>query len=290
MIYDEDVQLIIKKKLNIKKTILFTLITIAVVAIVIIAIFFSVKHINGSKNINAILKKDVPIQHVAKYKEKIKQTQDIREQIANIYHSDEKRVFLTFDDGPSQSVTPLLLDLLKQEEIKATFFVLGSRVNVNPDLVKREYEEGHYIANHGYSHIYGQIYSNPESIIDEFNRTEDAIRNAIGNPDYKSYLFRYPGGSIGGKYRDIKEQAKGLLNDNSIAYLDWSSLSGDAEGKNTIEDLYNYSVETIGEKNSVVILMHDASDKILTYEMLPQLINYLREKGYEFKNMYDLIG
>ena len=165
----------------------------------------------------------------------------------------------------------------------------GSRVELNPELVKKEYEAGHYIANHGYSHIYGDIYQSVQTVIDEYVRTENAIKNAIGNPNYNSYLFRFPGGSIGGKYRQVKEETKKILNDNSIAYLDWSSLSGDAEGKNTVEDLLAYSIETIGDKNSVVILMHDASDKILTYEMLPSLIAYLREKGYEFKNIYDLI-
>ena len=58
---------------------------------------------------------------------------------------------MTFDDGPSQTVTPVILDTLKKENVKVTFFLLGSRVELNPDIVKREYEEGHYIANHGYA-------------------------------------------------------------------------------------------------------------------------------------------
>lgn len=74
-----------------------------------------------------------------------------------------------------------------------------------------------------------------------------------------------------------------------MAHLDWNALTSDAAGASTCEELLQNAINTIGDKNSVVILMHDASDKILTYEILPRLINYLRENGYSFKNIYDLI-
>ena len=85
--------------------------------------------------------------------------------INNIYKSDEKIAYLTFDDGPSKEITPKILDVLKAEDVTATFFVLGSRVELNPSLVQREFNEGHFIANHGYSHKYSQIYSSVENII-----------------------------------------------------------------------------------------------------------------------------
>ena len=91
-------------------------------------------------------------------------TDEGRNNLKNIYHSETKRVFLTFDDGPSRTVTPVVLDTLKSENIKATFFLLGNRVELDPDLVKREYDEGHYIASHGYSHVYSQIYATPQSV------------------------------------------------------------------------------------------------------------------------------
>lgn len=210
--------------------------------------------------------------------------------VDNIYKVHEKRVFLTFDDGPSSKVTPNILDILKRENIKATFFVLGSRVELNPELIKREYEEGHYIANHGYSHQYSQIYSSVEALLDEYYKTEDAIKRAIGNEQYTSHLFRFPGGSTGGKYDNLKKQAKDKLEENNIAYLDWNSLIGDAEGgKKTVEKLISRFNETTADKNTLVILMHDAGDKETTYEALPQIIENLRANGYEFKNFYDLI-
>ena len=213
------------------------------------------------------------------------------ERFNSIYkHQDNKRVFLTFDDGPSTSVTPYILDLLKQENIKATFFVLGTKVEANPNLVKREFEEGHYIANHGYSHRYDDIYASTQNVLDEYNKTNELIKKAIGNNNYNSLVFRFPGGSSGGKYHDVKQQAKELLKQNGIASLDWNALTNDAAGANTKEKIMENFYNTIQNKTSIVILMHDAQDKILTYECLPEIISYLRNNGYEFKNLYDVIG
>lgn len=209
--------------------------------------------------------------------------------MASIYKSETKRAFLTFDDGPSKTVTPLILDLLKKEDIKATFFVLGARVELNPDLVKREYIEGHYIANHGYSHIYSQIYTSPQTVLNEYNKTNTAVQNAIGQSTYNSHLFRFPGGKPGGKYAAIKESAADLLKSNNIAYVDWNALTGDAEGKTTPAEMLTELKETAKDRNSLVILMHDAGDKEATYQVLPSVIQYLRDEGYEFKNFYDII-
>lgn len=217
-------------------------------------------------------------------------SEEEKDRIAHIYRSTgEKRVFITFDDGPSQTVTPLILDLLKKENVKATFFTLGKNAEYNPELIKREFDEGHYVANHGYSHKYSEIYSSPEETLNEYNYTEQAIKNALGNQAYMSRVFRFPGGSNGGYYHTAKQESKAFLKENGIVHLDWNCLSEDAVGANTKESLMQNVIDTMGEKDSVVILMHDASDKILTYEMLSDLIAYLREKGYKFQNIYDLL-
>ena len=212
------------------------------------------------------------------------------ENVDDIYNGEEgKRVFLTFDDGPSTSVTPHILDTLKKYNIKATFFVLGNRVSDNAELIKREYNEGHYIANHGYSHRYDKIYASSKNVLKEYNKTEQEIKKALGDENYSSNLFRFPGGSIGGEYDKIKEKAKIDLKRNQIAYLDWNALTNDAAGAYTKEKIIKNLKKTVGNKNNVVVLMHDAPDKILTYETLEDIIKYLQEKGYSFKNMYDLM-
>lgn len=212
------------------------------------------------------------------------------DKINNIYNGEEgKRVFLTFDDGPSESVTQKILDILDKYDIKATFFVLGCNAKSHPDIVKRAYDSGHYIANHGYSHKYSKIYKNTSTVLEEYNKTEDAIRVAIGNPEYSSNLFRFPGGAYGGPYEKIKKKARKELNKQGIAYLDWSALTYDAEGADTKEEILCNLKETMNGWNNVVILMHDAPDKEITYKTLEDVIKYLKKNGYAFKNIYDLM-
>ena len=211
-------------------------------------------------------------------------------EINNIYNGKEgKRAFLTFDDGPTKEVTPHILDILDKYNIKATFFVLGNRVNANPDILKKEFDAGHYIANHGYSHKYSKIYKSASSVLNEYNKTEEAIKKALNNESYSSNLFRFPGGAYGGPYEKIKKKARSKLNQNGIAYLDWSALTYDAEGAKTKKEILNNLKETLKGWDNVVILMHDAADKKVTYESLEDVIKYLQKQGYEFKNMYDLM-
>ena len=216
-------------------------------------------------------------------------TETGKENIKHIYSSDTKRAFLTFDDGPSGN-TMQILDILKERGIKSTFFVLGSNVEKNPEIVKRMYEEGHFIANHGHSHIYSSIYQSPETVLNEYNQCNQAVRNAIGEQEYNSHLFRFPGGFVGGKYAEIKNQAEALLSQNNIVHIDWNALNGDAETtKPTVEYEMQRIVETTCDKQSVVILMHDAEAKKVTVEALPGIIDYLAGQDYEFKNFYEII-
>lgn len=288
----------VKPKLDIKKIVVFI---ILLFFCVILAIFFVMKNNKNENNkidVNDVLQvssQDIKFQvDNTINKEKIISTKGFTDEqlqkIENIYaNNGEKIAFLTFDDGPSKTVTPHILDILKNEDVKATFFVLGNRVEYAPELVKRAFDEGHYIANHGYSHQYSSIYTSIEMIFNEYNKTEICIRNAIQNENYHSNLFRFPGGSVGGKYNNLKQQAKEELKENKIAYLDWNALSNDSAGAKTKEELMENIKNTVGNKDSVVILMHDAGDKILTYEILPDVINYLKQKGYKFQNIYDIL-
>ena len=216
-------------------------------------------------------------------------TQEGINNITNLYQSTEKRVFLTFDDGPSKNATIPILDILKQENIKASFFVLGSRVELYPNIVKRAYDENHYIANHGYSHIYSQIYASPQSVFDEYSKTLTAIQNALGTQEYNPHLFRFPGGYTGGRYAQIKQEASVLLEQNGIVKVDWNALTGDSAGNKTTEQFLQEIDKTANGKNTVVVLMHDAGDKLATVEALPQIIAYFRDRGYAFENFYSVI-
>jgi len=213
---------------------------------------------------------------------------DAKEEIRNIYFSEEKQVYLTFDDGPSRDVTPQILDILREENVPATFFVLGSRAEVYQDILKRAYHEGHYIANHGYSHKYSLIYERPENVLDEYIRTEEIIRNILQVPDYQSYLFRFPGGSTAGRYAEMKKHAANLLEASGIVHTNWNSLTGDAEGVTTKEGQLKKFFTEKGDKSSLIVLMHDANDKGVTVEVIRELIPQLKNEGYVFKNFYDI--
>ena len=211
-----------------------------------------------------------------------------QEDIRNLFFSTEKVAYLTFDDGPSANITPQILDILKNENVPATFFVVGQRVKLYPQLVKRAYDEGHYIANHGNTHAYSKIYESVDTVFGEYVECENAVREALGIPDYRMFLFRFPGGSSGGRYADIKSQAKDFLNSYSVSYVNWNCLTGDAEGKKTVEDQMNELKLTMEGDDTVVVLMHDASDKEVTAQTLPEVIQYLRDLGYTFKNFYEI--
>lgn len=264
--------------------------------------FLIINHVYAEYQKQKIFEEDIAtIEKIIKEQENLK-TEELKKQepkildasemenLKYIYKPQVKRVFLTFDDGPSKKVTIPILDFLKKENIKASFFVLGSRTELYPNIVKRAYEEGHYIANHGYSHEYSQIYASVNSVIEEYNKTNQAIKNAIGNQKYNSNIFRFPGGSVGGKYNSLKAEAKQLLEQNNVACVDWNVLNGDAEGLKSKEAMLNRVKETMQGKNSIVILMHDAADKIQTYNMLPELIEYLKQEDYEFKTFYDILN
>lgn len=218
-----------------------------------------------------------------------KLTEEQIKAIKNIYKSEEKRAFLTFDDGPSDTVTPLILDILKKEDIKATFFVLGTMVKSNPEILKRERAEGHYIANHGYSHVYKKVYKDENAPLQEYQKANKLIQDALGESDYQANVFRFPGGSVGGPYDKVKTKAKKKFEENGIAYLDWNCLTKDSDGADTKNAIMKNLKETCNEKNSIVVLMHDAPNKSLTAETLPDVISYLRKQGYSFKNLYDII-
>lgn len=193
-------------------------------------------------------------------------------------NKDKKIAYLTFDDGPSIKSTPIILDVLKKYNIKATFFVVGTMVEENPEILKRVYDDGHQIGNHTYSHNYGYIYKNPKNFMDDIYKLEKLIKGIVGN-EFDSKLIRFPGGSFEAKKDPMK---KAVLN-AGYRYFDWNALNGDAEGGNFSEKhLVNRLRETVIGKKTIIILMHDTDQKITTAKSLEKSIEFLLSEGYEF--------
>lgn len=192
---------------------------------------------------------------------------------------DTKIAYLTFDDGPSSNITPQILDILDEYDVKATFFVIGYLAEKNPELIIREYDSGHTIGNHTYSHNYKYVYRSVNDFFVEIDKNEKVLKNILGK-DFQGNLIRFPGGSFGEKRRPYRQ----ALEKKGIQYVDWNALNGDAEGHNIskvklVERLKN----TTKGKNKVIILMHDAGAKKTTVEALPEIIEYLKNEGYEFR-------
>ncbi len=206
-------------------------------------------------------------------------------EVPGIYTSDYvKTCYLTFDDGPSP-VTQSVLDVLDKYNIKATFFVVGNNVKAYPDLLVRMFEGGHSIGNHSYSHDYSSVYRGDLDFNDEVITTRNEINYALSGI-YENYIFRFPGGS----YEDYKQSYKSNLAEMGYEYIDWNALTGDGETiepdvKTLMADLISHTDD--GTKEDIVVLMHDAGAKQATADVLPQAIEYLIKRGYQFKPIWN---
>ena len=212
------------------------------------------------------------------------------EKISNLINNKEKVAYLTFDDGPTLKSTPKILDILAQENVKASFFVIGKYVKNHPDLVKRAFDEGHFIANHGYDHNNKTLYSSPENFINEIKNTDIEISTAIGIKNYSSHVFRFPNGYMSPNNKSKKKEAAKLLVDMNYTYIDWNCLNRDSERKYSNNQLLNNFKKSSKNKGTLVILMHDTSDVNSSYNVLADSINYLKNEGYTFENFYNLIN
>ena len=214
----------------------------------------------------------------------------LQDKISGLTKNKEKIAYLTFDDGPNIKSTSKILDILKSEDIKATFFVLGKCVKEHPDLVMREFEEGHFIANHGYSHSNKKLYESKESFINEVINTDTAISRAIGIDNYCSRVFRFPNGFMSSNYHSKKLEAAKILKDMGYVYVDWNCLNKDSEKKISNYELLNNLKKTSKNKGTLIVLMHDTCDVNDSSLVLKDSISYLKNQGYEFRNFYDFFN
>ncbi len=197
-----------------------------------------------------------------------------------------KVCYLTFDDGPTKSVTPSILDILDQYNAKATFFMTGALISENSELAANVHSRGHLLANHSWRHNYSYLYESEENFIQEVNDTYAKICEITGKNNYPK-IFRFPGGSYNaGSYGAAKQEYKETLKELGYRYVDWNALSGDAETQRpTADALYNRVVSTTKNKEDVVILMHDSATKKVNIEVLPRILDYLVSQGYTFKTL-----
>ena len=190
-------------------------------------------------------------------------------------------IYLTFDDGPSSVTTGEILDILKEENVKATFFV----TNNGPDyLIKRIYDEGHTLALHTATHNYSKIYSSVNNYFDDLNKVSARVERITG---YTSKIVRFPGGSsntVSRRYcKGIMTTLSQELLGRGYRYYDWNVDSHDASNAKTKQAVYNNVTRNLSKSRVNMVLMHDI--KTQTRDALRDIIKYGKENGYTFEKI-----
>lgn len=191
----------------------------------------------------------------------------------------EKTVFLTFDDGPS-TITSEILDILKSEEVAATFFVVGNENEESKALMKRIVDEGHKIAVHTYSHDYDKVYTSVESYLEDFDKVYNLIYEATG---VRTDIFRFLGGSVNVHNVTNNVEISAELLRRGFVYYDWNVSSGDASQGATKESVIESA--TSSEEDRIILFMHDSESKTYTAAALPDIIKHYKNAGYNFASL-----
>ncbi len=282
-----------KKEINrsqrvkrLKKMILWT-IALAILIPVIGCILLSVRVFQLKKQV-AVLTEQLPTEEMqeeasgvyetTKVEESVRDTETKAEEPAKInpVKSSGKKVYLTFDDGPSSN-TDQILDILKDYDVKATFFVVGKTDERSVKAYQRIAEEGHTLAMHSYSHRYDEIYESKEAFARDLNSLQEYLYETTG---VWPRIYRFPGGSSNTVSKVDMQELIEYLTDIGITYFDWNVASGDAVSRTLpAETIVNNCLSGIEKQKESVILMHDASNKGTTIEALPQIIEAIQEQG-----------
>lgn len=282
-----------KKEINrsqrvkrLKKMILWT-IALAILIPVIGCILLSVRVFQLKKQV-AVLTEQLPTEEMqeeasgvyetTKVEESARDTETKAEEPAKInpVKSSGKKVYLTFDDGPSSN-TDQILDILKDYDVKATFFVVGKTDERSVKAYQRIVEEGHTLAMHSYSHRYDEIYESKEAFARDLNSLQEYLYETTG---VWPRIYRFPGGSSNTVSKVDMQELIEYLTDIGITYFDWNVASGDAVSRTLpAETIVNNCLSGIEKQKESVILMHDASNKGTTIEALPQIIEAIQEQG-----------
>lgn len=184
-----------------------------------------------------------------------------------------RKVYLTFDDGPSSN-TGEILDILAEYDVKATFFVVGKEEEKYQPLYKRIVEEGHTLAMHSYSHKYNEIYQSKESYVEDLTKLQEFLYDTTG---VWCRYCRFPGGSSNTVSRVDMHELINYLEEQDMSYFDWNVSSGDASSAYiSPEAIVKNSTARLQEFHEAIILLHDASDKDSTVEALPKLIEQIQ--------------
>lgn len=206
-------------------------------------------------------------------REALQKEQDTETPAAGEEEENRKKIYLTFDDGPSSN-TDEILDILKAYDVKATFFVVGKTDEASRKAYRRIVEEGHTLGMHSYSHSYEDIYDSEEDFQDDMKKLQEYLYELTG---VWPRFYRFPGGSSNTVSNIDMQKLADWLTDQGVTYFDWNVASGDAVSRELpAETLLANCLAGIRNQQSCVVLMHDAANKDTTVEALPEIISEIR--------------
>ena len=186
-----------------------------------------------------------------------------------------KTAYLTFDDGPDEKNTDAILDILKQEGVKATFYVVGRNVDAYPETARRVFAEGHALGNHSYDHDYDRLYASVDNYLEEMEEADEAVYRLIG---MRPLITRAPGGRMS----HFDEAYDAVTADNGYVEHDWNVSSADSDPSGPVAQDFIDNIAGQAVMDSAIILMHSSAGHEETVKALPEIIRVLREKGYAF--------
>ena len=187
----------------------------------------------------------------------------------------QKTAYLTFDDGPDEKNTDAILDILKQEGVKATFYVVGRNVDAYPETARRIFAEGHDLGNHSYDHDYDRLYASVDNYLEEMEEADEAVYRLIG---MRPLITRAPGGRMS----HFDEAYDAVTADNGYVEHDWNVSSADSDPSGPVAQDFIDNIAGQAVMDSAIILMHSSAGHEETVKALPEIIRVLREKGYTF--------
>lgn len=191
---------------------------------------------------------------------------------------DIHKVYLTFDDGPSEN-TGEILDILAEYGVKATFFVVGKEDEESQALYRRIVDEGHTLGMHSYSNRYSVIYQSEEAFQTDYQKLKDYLYEVTG---VECKYYRFPGGSSNQISNVPMNDLIQFLNEKDTVYYDWNVSAGDAaSAAYTADEIVENVTADVAKYKTSVVLLHDAEDKSTTVEAIRPLIEALQEMNAE---------
>ncbi len=189
------------------------------------------------------------------------------------YYFHPKTMYLTFDDGPSVENTQRVLDILRDRDIKATFFLVGENVRQHPEMARQIVAEGHTIGIHCDNHDYETLYESVDSYVEDFEKARQTVYEVTG---VETNLFRFPGGSVNAYNQKVGQAIIEEMTDRGYIYYDWNASLEDAVKNPDPKKLIANGVETTLGRKKVIMLAHDVvySTGICLEELLDSLPEY----------------